>query len=343
MSVIKCLGNRNFCRIVMLSISSEVIILKNISEVTRRDIQDLFVCGVEIPGSNKTQTMLWCGRLDEVDFLDRIYDLDSLPSNDRRYAIARGDIACHTSWGDWEQDWIFTDSRFNLMGCEDEDYLKFICEVFHPAVTLNSIELPATPESGYFTYVSALLKQEGYELYELKRLGGKPVIGWRVICGADKVIEAQAAALVQVFNSDYIQKQVEQMQNSIETNPTDAIGKAKELVESCCKTILDKKGVSVDSNWDVPRLTKETCSVLNLLPNNVDNSVQGAETIRRILGNLVSLPHGLAELRNPYGTGHGRSNSFVALTPKHARLAVGAATSACWFLWETYQESVGTV
>lgn len=327
----------------MLPLQTEVIILKNISEVTRRDIQDLFVCGVEISDSNQTQTMSWCGRLNEVDYLSRIYDLDSLPSNDRRYANARGDIACHTSWGDWEHDWIFTDSRFNLMDCEDEDYLKFICEVFHPAVTLNSIEQSATPESVYFAHVSALLKQEGYELYEHRRLGGKPVIGWRVIGGAERVIETQAAALVQVFNSDYIQKQVEQMQNSIEANPTDAIGKAKELVESCCKTILDKKGVTVDPNWNVPRLTKETCLVLSLLPSNVPDSAQGAETIQRILGNLVSLPSGLAELRNPYGTGHGRPSSFVALSPKHARLAVGAATSACWFLWETYQESVGTV
>lgn len=317
--------------------------MKNISEVTRRDIQDLFTCGVEMPDSGKAKTMPWSGRLDEVDFLERIYDLDQLPSHDRRYATARGDIACHTSWGDWEQDWVFTDSRFNLMECEDEDYLRFICEVFHPAVTLNSIEQSVAPESVYFTQISNLLKQEGYELYELKRLGGKPVIGWRAIGAADAMIETQAAALVQVFNSEYIQKQIEQMQSSIETNPTDAIGKAKELIESCCKTILEKKGVPIDPNWDVPRLTKETCSVLNLLPNNVDNSVQGAETVRRILGNLVSLPHGLAELRNPYGTGHGRSSSFVSLTPKHARLAVGAATSACWFLWETYQESVGTI
>lgn len=317
--------------------------MKNISEVTRRDIQDLFVCGVEIPDTETFKTIPWCGRLSEVDFLSRIYDLDRLPSKDRRYANARGDIECHTSWNDWEPDWIFTDDRFNLMECEDEDYLKFICEIFHPAVTLKSIEQSVTPESEYFTQISVLLKQEGYELYELKRLGGKPVIGWRVIGAADTVIETQAAALVQVFNSEYIQKQVEQMQNSIELNPTDAIGKAKELVESCCKTILDKKGIPINSNWDVPRLIKETCSVLNLLPNNVDNSVQGAETIRRILGNLASLPHGLAELRNPYGTGHGRSSSFVALTPKHARLAVGAATSVCWFLWETYQESVETV
>ena len=314
--------------------------MKNISEVTRRDIQDLFVCGIGLPGTNDTKTISWSGRLDDVDFLSRIFDLDKMPSNDRRYKNARGDIACHTNWGDWEQDWVFTDSRFNLMGCEDEVYLKFICEIFHPAVTANSIEQSASTESEYFAQISTLLRQEGYELYESKRLGGKPVIGWRAVGTADSVIETQATALAQVFNSEYIQKQIEQMQNSIDTNPTDAIGKAKELVESCCKTILEKSGVTIDSSWDVPRLTKETCSVLNLLPDNVDNSEQGAGTIRRILGNLSSLPQGLAELRNPYGTGHGRSSSFVALAPKHARLAVGAATSVCWFLWETYQDSL---
>lgn len=88
----------------------------------------------------------------------------------------------------------------------------------------------------------------------------------------------------------------------------------------------------------MPRLAKETFTVLNLLPNNVANGTQGAETVKKILGNLISIPTGLAELRNPYGTGHGKSNSFVPLEPRHARLVVGAATSACWFLWETYEE-----
>ena len=173
-------------------------------------------------------------------------------------------------------------------------------------------------------------------MYEVKRLGNKPVLGWRVIGSAETVISAQTEALKDVFDSDYLQQQIDQMQKSISSNPTDAIGKAKEIVESCCKTILEEHKKEIDKNWEVPKLVKETCKILNLLPDNVPNGIQGEDTIRRILANLSAIPHGLAELRNPYGSGHGKSNSFSGLEGRHARLAVGAEASVCWFLWETH-------
>lgn len=313
--------------------------MNKISDVTKRDIQDMFTCGILMPTDGSTRYVSWFGRLDEVGFLSRIYKLSELPSYDHRYRDAEGDIRCHTSWNDWSEDWVFTDNRFHIMDGTDEDFLTFICEVFHPAVTKNSSEDDKFPEYYYLEQISELLKNEGFELYESKRLGNKPVIAWREAGAAKAVIDEQAAALRQVFNSSYMQQQIQQMQKSIDSNPSDAIGKAKELIESCCKTILENNNVVVDKNWDVPRLGKETFAVLDLLPNNVNNSIQGSDTIKRLLGNLSSIPSGLAELRNPYGTGHGKSNSFVSLEPRHARLAVGTATSLCWFLWETYEEN----
>lgn len=50
------------------------------------------------------------------------------------------------------------------------------------------------------------------------------------------------------------------------------------------------------------------------------------DTCRQILGNPGSLSYSIAELRNHYGTGHGRDGSFRGLQPRHARLAVGVAT-----------------
>ena len=43
---------------------------------------------------------------------------------------------------------------------------------------------------------------------------------------------------VGVASSEYINKQMSIMLENQSTNPTEAIGKAKELIESCCKTIL---------------------------------------------------------------------------------------------------------
>ncbi len=53
-----------------------------ISEVTRRSIIDHF----------NVSNIGWAGRYSDDDFLGRLYNLTELPSHDRRYANAAGDI-----------------------------------------------------------------------------------------------------------------------------------------------------------------------------------------------------------------------------------------------------------
>lgn len=60
--------------------------------------------------------------------------------------------------------------------------------------------------------------------------------------------------------------------------------------------------------------------------------------MRRLLGNLGNVAQGLAELRNLYGTGHGRTGSAKGLSARHARLAVGSAGTLATFLLETHEE-----
>ena len=44
----------------------------------------------------------------------------------------------------------------------------------------------------------------------------------------------------------------------LEDDPSLAIGTAKELIETCCKTILAERGKLVQGTPDIPTLTKET-------------------------------------------------------------------------------------
>lgn len=120
-------------------------------------------------------------------------------------------------------------------------------------------------------------------------------------------------------------------------NPTDAIGKAKELIESCCKTILDNKGVTWDKNWDMSKLTGETLNLLNLTPSSIPDTDPVSENIKAVLGNLRGITTKLAEIRNPYGSGHGKSASFTGLETRHAKLAVGCSITFVTFLWDTYK------
>lgn len=60
--------------------------------------------------------------------------------------------------------------------------------------------------------------------------------------------------------------------------------------------------------------------------------------LRQWLDNLSAISTGMAELRSAYGTGHGKNATYKGLSPRHARLAVGASTTAVLFLWETFEE-----
>lgn len=308
--------------------------MNKLSEVAKRDIQDLFNCGVALPDGT-TRRVFWNGRLDDVDFLNRLYDVASMPSHDHRYRDAEGDIRCHVRFRDWEDDWVFTDSRFDLLHADDEEFLNFLCESFHPAVTKSSVEDSDSGEMYLLEEIQKILRSEGYELYEINRMANKPIFAWREV-GSTQTIQVQAEALKQAFTSDYLRTQIDQMQRSVDSNPGDAIGKAKELIESCCKTILEEKAIPIDEGWEIPRLLKETTSILELMPEGVQNAIVD-DAVKKLLGNLSQMPFQLATIRNKMGTGHGKANSFTGLESRHAKLAVGSASTLCWFLWESFQ------
>jgi hypothetical protein len=150
-----------------------------------------------------------------------------------------------------------------------------------------------------------------------------------------------AAALSSVadkLGADHLQNLVDRMNEAIEDDPGLAIGTAKELLECCCKTILAEHGKSVSPSADVVELVKLARAELKLLPDGVPEAAKGVEVIKPLLSNLASVAQGLAELRGLYGSGHGREGRVRGLTPRHARLAAGAASTLAAFLFDTHKE-----
>jgi hypothetical protein len=145
------------------------------------------------------------------------------------------------------------------------------------------------------------------------------------------------------LDAHHLAEQIRRMEDSVETDPSLAIGTAKELIETCCKTILAERGVEIPGTPDIPILTKTTLKELKLVPEGIPNSVRGADVIKRLLSNLSTVGHGLAELRSLYGTGHGQHGSASSLTTRHAKLAVGAASTLAVFLFETHEQTKGAV
>ena len=132
-----------------------------VSEVTRRHIIDYLAAA----------KVNWSGRLGDDEFLARLYDLNALPSTDSRFHSAAADIHQHTvNWSDWEQDWVFFDSRFNLLRASDEEFLSFLCEMVHPVVRPDAVE--ANAMVGVF---NDSLATDGWALAGKSNISGRTV------------------------------------------------------------------------------------------------------------------------------------------------------------------------
>lgn len=136
-----------------------------ISIVTRQAIFD------EITLNN----ISWSGRLEEPDFLNRLFDLSKLPSTDSRYDNAYDDIQKHRIMNyDWEDDWVFTDRRFDLLHCEEEVLIKFLL------LTINPVS--RTDEDGVIQLIEIYNKHlvpAGLEVYEKSKIADRPIYGFR--------------------------------------------------------------------------------------------------------------------------------------------------------------------
>lgn len=141
------------------------------------------------------------------------------------------------------------------------------------------------------------------------------------------------------FTSEYLDNQTQLLQERLKSgDATTAIGISKELIESCCKTILEELNIEYSTTDIVHQLVKKTMQSLQIGNTEIDESTPGEKTIRKLTGGLAQITTSLAELRNIYGSGHGKSRSYSGLTIRHARLAVGASLALTQYLWDTYNE-----
>jgi|CXWL01.1.fsa_nt_gi hypothetical protein len=295
-----------------------------ISPVTRRDIIDAL--GAE--------NVAWNGRLEESEFLSRLFDLTSLPSTDGRFKDAAGDIWKHRVVNsDWNEDWVFYDHRFNLLNTDDEVFLRFLCETIHPVVRPDPTEAEKLCQQ-YNQY----LRNDGFELVVKTRLSGKPIFTGRYAGYFPTPGVAAVRAVLAGTDPSYIAQQITRMEAAVVNDPALAIGTAKELIETVCKTILEARGIAFSKTAELPELVKATAKTLELTPDDVPDKAKASGIIKRLLSNLGSITQGVAELRNQHGTGHGKKAGTKGLGSRHAKLAVGAASTLAVFFFETHDE-----
>ncbi len=151
--------------------------MNKITSVTKRDIFDLFNDGIEQDNFFEINYVHYpyYGRLEIIDFLKRLYDLYNLKSLDSRVDNAEEDIRMHTYNGDYPDNWIFEDERFELLNGDDERFLSFLSEIFHPEVRDEKREWKLFLEK-----INELIREDGYEIFKSDKLSGRDVYDWRM-------------------------------------------------------------------------------------------------------------------------------------------------------------------
>lgn len=422
--------------------------MKRITNVTKRAIREVLTEGICVDVGfleTEIQTYHFSGVLTDGEFLQRLYDIKSMPGTGGRCKTLDKEILQHTvNNDDYETDWVFDDERFPLKNGSDEEYLHFICEMFHPEVRNEKLKWQT-----FLSHINDLLKKDNYEIYPTGIISGRDVYGWRdlkakkpltylkeyeitffldffnrggyvlnfstpsfdrftsnvvgvELCGRyglskgkslerfvndakeqdiiklfralfeyyetqdlynkerasdtkygllykkckvifdnisniPSIIDVQIKSAAANFSNEYIKSQFQLMAQFQKENPTEAIGKAKELIESCCITILERYGKTIEKKWDYNRLVTETRKLLQITPNDIKDNIPEAETMRSLLGSLATIANNIAQLRNVYGSGHGKSDSYKGLQERHAKLAIGCSMTLVNFLWDSFE------
>lgn len=308
-------------------LDNEPVPQRTITPLTRRDIFDYLTL----------EKVAWHGRLDETGFLGRIWDLGEMPSTDGRFKDAAGDIWQHrVNNYDWDDDWVFTDSRFDLMHGSDDLFLRFICETLHPVVRADAEQVKQL-----LSFFNEKLAGDGWVLVVADHMSGRPVFEARRKSGAKhpttalRLPEYQRLRDPQVFE-DHLRR----IEAGLATDPAAAIASSKEMVESICKIILDDYSIAYSRKDDLLDLYKKTATELKLNAESVPDSAKGSQAAQGTLRALVTAVQRLAELRNELGLGHGRTRASQALA-RHARLAFNTASAVAEFLLDTWHDRRG--
>lgn len=112
-------------------------------------------------------------RRNEIQFLEKLYDLDAF--EDPRNETLREEIYRHTIRNDdYPYGWVFDDDRFGLKSGDDETLLKFLAMMFHPLIRSEKSDWGLA-----LAEINALLKEDGYEIYESEKISGRSVYSYR--------------------------------------------------------------------------------------------------------------------------------------------------------------------
>lgn len=110
---------------------------------------------------------------------------------------------------------------------------------------------------------------------------------------------------------------------------------AKVVVESACKRVLDERNITYGTGEDLPGLLKAVTDRVPIMPPESASETDARGSLKKTVGGLSTIIHGLCELRSIYGpASHGSADSKPGMPPLQALLVARAADALVGFLYQ---------
>lgn len=141
----------------------------------------------------------------------------------------------------------------------------------------------------------------------------------------------------ELLTTPALRDHIRRIKTALQDNDAEQLlGSAKELLESASKLVLTELEQPIPDKF--PALLSEALRSLGMHPKDAPDPTEGiGRDVRRILGGLQQIGLAVNDLRNDYGTGHGRGPEEVKLGLRHARLAAGAAAVLATAMIDTFE------
>ncbi len=133
-----------------------------------------------------------------------------------------------------------------------------------------------------------------------------------------------------------LNRHAERIRKSLDEDFELAIGSTKELLETVFKTVLGYHGQE-SKKYDLPALWKKIQDVLKLNPATIPDKVPGAQFLKKLFGSLNQIVYSVNEIRNLYGTGHGKAKS-KELDKLEAKLVVNSGVALATYILEKWNK-----
>jgi hypothetical protein len=142
---------------------------------------------------------------------------------------------------DWGGEWIFADDRFNILWCKDDLFLQFLAETVHPVVRPDRVE-----GARIVHLYNEQLRRAGWNLVEVEGIAGRPRYEGRKIDAVAQPL-SEARRVADALDAGWMSREILRAEQAVEDDPDLAIGTAKDLIETGCKTLLGRLGEEVQS------------------------------------------------------------------------------------------------